>query len=52
MKVPQWVIDAAENVSSVASNAWRGLPQRARDVLVGAAFGLVIGLALGAAWAR
>ena len=54
MKIPAWVGIAWDNISSVTLAAWQALPQGARDVLKGFAFGLVIGAALAGsiAWGR
>ena len=54
MKIPQWVADGWDNVTTVTAAAWQALPQGARDFLKGFAFGLVIGMALvgSIAWGR
>ena len=54
MKIPQWVADGWDNVTTVTAAAWQALPQGARDFLKGFAFGLVIGAAVvgSIAWGR
>jgi hypothetical protein len=48
--LPQWLRDATANIAIVARAAWMAIPQRGRDVLTGAGFGLVIGAVLPWPW--